>query len=158
MGSSLIGYMVRGPRVLNQEALDRAQHVLETRISHLREAYDLYEPTMVADGDGESDEAQLDNLEDVFQAYFPDADWGFYGVELVTAVEEILATSPAELVGDLKALWAGSNASDCAYRDYGDERVMFCGDGTWGDEPDGVGYATLSKSVQLGLAKLLGIA
>jgi len=50
------------------------------------------------------------------------------------------------LIADFKQLWNENNAEDVAVRDFGKERVICCGEMTWGDEPQSPNYQLLSDA------------
>ena len=66
------------------------------------------------------------------------------------------AEDPAEFIDALIADWPPT-FRDCANRDYAGKVIVFAGDRSWGDRPDGAGYLYLERLLASGVSKELGI-
>ena len=158
MGADLLGFMVRGPKTLNIALVEPAVEDLTSRKAVLEIAYTSFRDA--ADAAAQHDDGEdplMEELYDLLERLFPEFEVSFFGMEHMDAIETIIAMSAIELVDNLLYLWATGSARDCTYRDFEEQRVMFCGEMSWGDEPDGHGYETLKHAQQLGLLGALGI-
>ena len=135
MGADLIGYLVTGPKRLPRgktyrQALKHAEAIIEqVRAAETEEGYDRKKlPATHRKMDSED----LDNILDL------DAE---------------------QVLDDLYALWDGM-CRDASMRTNPDDpkRVLvFAGELSWGDEPDGTGYLALRDAERLGLLDFFGI-
>jgi hypothetical protein len=72
-------------------------------------------------------------------------------------------TEPLEkFVDSFVGFWNGEEyASDTALRDITlgdrDYRIVFAGEMSWGDEPDGTGYRWMRRAIRTGLTNILGL-
>lgn len=145
MGADLIGYMVIGPREISLDKVGEATTFAKNNIIKISNA-----ATSILEGEEEViDEAWASISEFDIQDYeindYADFD------------EKSAEDYSARLVGDLLDFWK-NGSRDSAYRDLPNgSRVVFAGDQTWGDTPDGFGYQTLRKSEAIGLLKFFGI-
>lgn len=135
MGMDTIGYLVKGPRTLDRskrtEAISYAEHV-HGRLT----AFWDREEALPAESEYDED------------------DIGLIGYALARPSSEL-----GELVDNLFDMWE-SGAHDMAYRvdpDDANALLIFAGEGSWGDEPEGWGYTTLRDARTLGLFPVFGI-
>ena len=136
MGADLITYLVTGPvklkssKTLRAKILKKAQIIIDAASKAMEDHdFDWQEDKHI----GRFEEEDLEALADL------DA-------------EQVLA--------NLYELWDGGfrDSSSRVITRYGKRfMVVVAGSETWGDEPDGSGYATLRDSIRLGLLKPLGI-
>ena len=148
MGADLVGYLVIGPSKLDpdlrQTAIDKARTVIEV-------AKTLTQEEFLGDRDDPNSRISgllrqypwVDNLLEIFEAEELDA----------TVVDR----DPEKCVADLYEFWPG-NARDAVARELGDGVMVFAGEMTWGDDPQGFGYQTLKSAYYLRLFEIFGIS
>ncbi len=136
MGADLIGFMVVGPAHFSKAAVRAAAKAAQKALDlgHVCEEHHQH---------GEDD--------------WPDE-------HACLAVREVLpgeGASAEKIVEEFVKLWTGqSGARDTTYRldpDNPKRRILFAGDSSWGDEPDGYGYAEIKRALVMGVAEALGI-
>ena len=159
MSACMVGYMVRGPVSLDPGLFPGALADLKVRQDAVNALY-LSLLSVQMDGDNpDMDEERAESLlVEALERHFPD----LYLVSDHLDVEDIALMSiqadGEALLVDLENLWGGRGTSDCMWRDFDEGyRVMFCGARTWGDDPDGYGYATLKRLDHAGLLAPVGI-
>lgn len=148
MGADLIGYLVKVPRKFEEDRLNEAR-------THLKLVLDtastLKGALMDAKGDYENETVQnlINRLNDLFE----------YSSNSIEDVEDVAEQVYEGLVDDVLAVCAG-RFRDCSVRDDPHNenfRIVFAGELSWGDEPEGAGYTTLKAADQIGLFPILGI-
>ncbi len=75
------------------------------------------------------------------------------------ALEQLCAIETHTFLADLTEFITG-NPRDTAWREHPDnseEIILFCGESTWGDEPDGLGYSVMKTITLCRLETILGI-
>jgi len=151
MGANLIGYLVKGPRTLDvskqDKAVDRVLRVLEV----CKKYNDWAEnPDNIGE---EYDFSELDGLVDLADA------------EEVFDLADIVIGFPAtkesaeKIVNDLIYNWPPRARDVVCKIDPDDENqvIVFCGDMSWGDEPEGIGYQMLKDGFMFGVWSLFGV-
>lgn len=140
MGMDLIGFLVVGPAHLEEGKREEAKRHLQD----LREKVESVQANL-----GEED----------YPEDYPDFLPKFSG-DLETDWDDLQdALENKSLVEDLFAVWE-DGARDAACRIHpGDESqaILFAGEGSWGQEPEGWGYTTLKHAYYLGLWEIVGI-
>jgi len=153
MGLELYGLHVYGPSSLDHSAGQAGVGVIKERQLTLATA--IKDTTITAG-----------QLMDLLYKLFPAAcDRSLYheyeeqDLETLTDMAVRLSSLDADKVlSDLRILWDSAfEFRDCSFRIIGEQRVVFCGDSTWGDPPIGQGYSTLIDAEALGLFEFLGI-
>ncbi len=176
MGADLIGYMMAGPTAIDPaRAAELATQIIEKRATLKRIFARVIEDGedglcaedkavyAVAAGQLESEgcdlpselERSADESDEEFAACCGEevdrllADLGLGDASLAAFVEEFIE------------FWNGGGSRDSAGRDVqcGGEtcRVIFAGEPSWGDEPDGHGYRLLKRAALSGLSDLVGL-
>jgi hypothetical protein len=92
---------------------------------------------------------------------FPDF-WMEIGIDDLSQVDHMIGLTDENvdaMVDDAVAFWhAPQNYGDAHFRKLSDaSKVVFAGEVTWGDSPDGDGYAALRSMFELGIDKELGV-
>lgn len=155
MGADLIGFLVKGPSNITdkrQEAVD----FLKNRNNVVRDYIDalgkLNEDDAVDYNEFfNKDEAILDFLE-----------WRtFDGTHEETAelLNELVCQNPEKTVDDFIQFWE-NGARDATSRIDPDDKtkvIVFAGEMSYGDEPNGYGYETIRDATYLGLLNFFGI-
>jgi hypothetical protein len=149
MGQELIGYLVKGPYELPEEKKEEAIAHAMRLIRKLRTEYEAYleDPNYLF-----SEETQA-----YISRYSIDFEMELEQFDMDDATIEGEAT---EAVTDLYNIWNGNNARDCYCRTDPDDRsqvLFFCGDATWGDDPDGYAYQTIKECRRYGILEFFNI-
>jgi hypothetical protein len=176
MGANLIGYMVAGPVAIDptrageltrqmmarRETLKRIfKQVVEQGEDGLSEADQAAYAAAAATLEGENCE-----LPGEFERNPDESDEEFAGCcdEEVDRLLGELGLGDASLpafVEEFLEFWNGGGSKDSAGREVqcGGEtcRVIFAGEPSWGDEPDGHGYHLLKRAMLSGLSDLVGL-
>ena len=146
MGADLIGYFCVGPKRLDDTPEKRAAAV--ARILAFSRAAAAWND---ADSD-ESDDATRAAAGPLLAAFDDPGD--------VAWACDVSEKDAHNLIDDLFAVWGGAGR-DVACRSLPpgnvDDRAVFAGAASWGDEPDGYGYTTLKRADQSGLLAVYGI-
>lgn len=161
----MIGFLVIAPKTLTDAqkaaALERVTSITQ-RVSDYNEAVEQLE---------QADEPHPSALLEQRTELLRDLGWSFEDIgedpdvdrntfyEQNDAFEQIGKIESDKFLEDLEAFLDG-NARDTAWRphpDNSDEVLLFCGGGSWGDEPDGLGYSVMKTITLLGLEATLGI-
>ena len=135
MDADLIGYLCIGPQKISNRRFLKAVETARETLMELKSWRDGGEmPEYLEDyGNGIDDVKQLKSYIDI------NAD-------------------PYDIVNEIVKFWENWNSRDCASRLLNKkEQIIFAGEMTWGDEPDGVGYKCLKRMFILGIDKELGI-
>lgn len=148
MGADLIGYMCIGPQHITGNQMAAAQVRAWDIFRGLREWYASEENVRpeILDGldlGGIDDPCELESLK-------------FRSQDITSAVKVDIQALVAEIV----QFWNDPNASarDSVCRNIsGTEKVVFCGEMSWGDEPSGYGYSLLKMVHVLDILEPLGI-
>lgn len=149
MGQNLIGYLLKGPYELPEEKREEAIAHAAGLIRKLCAAYEAYleDPNCVF-----SEEVQAH-----LSKYAIDVEMELEQFDMDGGATEGEAT---EAVNDLYSIWNGNNARDCYCRTDPDDRsqvLFFCGDATWGDDPDGFAYLTIKECQRYGILEFFNI-
>jgi hypothetical protein len=82
----------------------------------------------------------------------------YVGADLFEAYAEMEAQDIVDKVAKAVAFLDAPDLRDCASRNISDDEfVLFCGEMTWGDEPEGGGYQMLKSLFMLGIDEELGL-
>jgi hypothetical protein len=137
MGADLIAYIVTGPRKLKRNK------TLEAKL--LKQANHI-----IGAAQQSKEDPNFDWKEDKFLKEFEAED-----------LDDIADLDADIVLENLYEMWQGGRFRDTSSRVVkrnGKEfAIVVAGSESWGDEPDGMGYATLRDSIRLGFFKLLGI-
>lgn len=149
MGQELIGYLLKGPYELPEEKKDAAIAHAMGVIRMLCAAYEDFS------ADPECTFSR--EVQEHLSRYAIDVEMELEQFDMDEATIQGEAT---EAVTDLYNIWNGNNARDCYTRVDPDDReqvLFFCGDATWGDEPDGYAYQTIKECQRYGVLEFFGI-
>ena len=161
MGADLIGYFGKGPKELPQSAIPAAEAEAERRIEWLRrasKALDTTEPRalfeLILDCPWSQPEQAPPAFEDVdFEVLRSDIE------NLVAAVGDVENLTGEQAVNQFVESWP-PQFRDAAYiidPDTSDKLIVFAGDKSWGDMPDGAGFRMLALAGILGVAQAFGV-
>jgi hypothetical protein len=143
MGADLIGYHVKGPKHLDESKREAA----EVKVARARELQDALVRNEHENGRDEAAfVAREEELWAQVCAEFP-------RMKDLEARDFAAAASTTTLVDNLFDLWK-NGSRDASMRDDPDDPtqvMLFAGEPSWGDEPDGYGYVTLRDAEILGL-------
>jgi hypothetical protein len=147
MGADLIGHMCVGPR-----------RIARTRTrAAVKRAWEVFQALRRWHGatDGEDPPKGLEFL----ALCGIDEPWQLESLDFgKTGLNGVTKAHIGDLVGRIVSFWNDPDARDTVWRDISKmERVVFCGDSTWGDEPDGVGHSLLRMAHVLDILDPLGI-
>lgn len=176
MGANLIGYMMAGPTAIDPErAAQLVKQMMERRATLRRlfasvveqgeDALSEADKPIYAIAAGQLEGAGLE-LPDEFERV-PDESDEEFAVCCADEVDRLLGemglneSSIAAFVEEFIGFWNGGGSRDSVGRDVrcGREtcRVIFAGEQSWGDEPDGYGYGLLKRAALSGLSDLVGL-
>jgi hypothetical protein len=137
MGADLITYILVGPvklkrsKKLQAQLLKQANHIVGAAKQALKDP-------------------DFDWCDDPFLSEFEEED-----------LDSVAAINPEAVLEDLFQLWEGSSFRDVSVRDKRINgkavRIVVAGGESWGDEPDGAGYATIRNAIKLDMLDALGI-
>ncbi len=150
MGADLIGYMCIGPKRITaaqkRAATARAKEIFKA----LRKWY------------ADDEESGTPEVPEILQGL------ELGGIEEPCELESLAFGNANFTVADklhvevvvarIVQFWNDPDSRDSVCRDISDtEKVVFCGDISWGDEPDGTGYYLLKMAHLLDILEPLGI-
>ena len=135
MGAEQIGYLVKGPINITAGRIKAAVNDCRRQRREL---------LALADKDAERHERMDAALSDTGE-YFDPAD---------------IPENPEPDISAFVEWWHATDSRDTCYRSDPDNRkqkLVYAGDMSWGDEPDGRGYQALKRAFAWGFAEALGI-
>jgi len=141
MGADLVGYMLKGPRELDRDRFELARGIAANVIGQAGQA-------RAAELAGEDFEREdFDALDNML-------------IDLDCDLENIAELDPESALSDLVRVWEVHNVRDLATRfdpDDDDQQIVFAGEMSWGDEPEGFAYRTFRDADKLGMLDVFGI-
>ena len=145
MGADLVGHLAKGPKDLTPNRSKAIKHVMDFAADCRR-----------ALAERVSDEDDLpENLKDAFSEYdYPDP-WAE-----VEDDAEITDDHAESLVDGFIKFWESPTYRDCASRDDPDDstqQIVFAGERTWGDRPQGDGCLAFEEADRYNIPGLLGV-
>jgi hypothetical protein len=167
MGADLIGYMAKGPKRFSGAQIKRAEQEARKRaalanavLNHLDSDLKLpVGPTTLQREVAAKFEAK-DPLLELLPCLSENGSGRYATVEEARdAIVELAEASPGDEVGKFASWWyePSRRARDSVARVFGQEQVVFCGDMSWGDEPEGFGYGTFKRAELFGIPAALGV-
>lgn len=135
MGADLLGMLVKGPREIG--SLEAKKERFLKRLDATKEWVKDFQDDVVRDG----------------PSWVVCVDPEFDG-------DTILEMDPEIMWEETLELWRRGQARDCFWRQDPQNpkmKIMFCGEPSWGDPPEGHGYQTLRRAEMVGLLEILGI-
>lgn len=146
MGADMIGYMVAGPRNIDEsliaKARDNARYVVG-KLNDYLEARELDEnATQPLRGSTAS-------LDDRVQRIITD--------NCAMGADYFDGFNVEEFITEFVEFWDRPDSRDAVWRMVGDQKVVFAGDMSWGDSPSGYGFTMLRDAEELGLTDDLGL-
>lgn len=170
MGADLIGYMVRGPEYLLDTDVARAKVVALERLQHVRkleaarEALEDYRLRLPDDLPIDSMLSEDDLLQNVkaCEEVLVECGMGYVDPIISADVAGLLDSAVETTVEELRQAWHNGGFRDTVTRVFHEpdgrkRRVMFAGQTSWGDTPDGMGYYCLDLLHTLNILDVLGI-
>jgi hypothetical protein len=166
MGADLIGFLVKGPVKFKKADIKKAEKEAEKIIDYARKVCTLLEKEAAIDGPTlSSDEEKF--LENCLKSKELS---GFNGQEqhddphnCDSYLETIATADAAKEVADFIRWWSGEAGRECRDTDSRidpddkKQQIVFCGESTWGDTPDGLGYATMRQANWFNIPENLGV-
>jgi hypothetical protein len=146
MGASLIGYLVKGPHQLNtdeatiQLAIARAQSMLDQIAAWKR---------VETDDEREAFAVQYNINHEDFDDHSS------------SQMASLTGKTAPELVKDFLEFWPGEDCRDACVRpdpDSPSKVIIFAGEMSWGDEPQGEAFEQLQRAELLGLYSVFEIS
>lgn len=135
MGAEQVGYLVKGPVNIARDRIDAAVRACQRRRKSLLE----------------------DAGERAGRGARCDAAWSATGALFDP---EDIPKNPKPAICEFVAWWATTDGRDtCSRQDPDDARqkLVYAGEMSWGDEPEGYGYRMLKQAFAWGFAKALGV-
>ena len=148
MGADLIGDMCVGPIHIEEAQAKTAE----------KRAWEIVQALKVWYGDDEGEGEQPEllkglDLVDIDKPYHMES-LDFGGADIKAATKEDIDA----LVGEIVGFWNDPSSRDSVDRWISKtEKVIFCGEMSWGDEPSGYGYRMLKMAHILNILGELGI-
>lgn len=154
MGVDLIGFIAKGPLdLLNKKQV--AVKFLEERNVFLKESV-----TKLLDfaEDESADYAELFNGDELLLDFLDNCN-GSFEDDAQSIEDELIIKDPKKFVEEFIDFWFDGARDSMGRIDPDDPTkvIVFAGDATWGDEPNGYGYTLLKKIIQTGLDDVFGI-
>jgi hypothetical protein len=141
MGADLVGYMLKGPRELDRDRFELARGIAANVIGQAGQA-------RAAELAGEDFEREdFDALDNML-------------IDLDCDLENIAELDPESALSDLVSVWEEGAERDLTTRidpDDDEQRIVFAGEMSWGDEPEGFAYRTFRDADKLGMLDVFGI-
>ena len=135
MGADQIGYLVKGPARILTRGIPRA---VRACLARRRELLDEAGP--------DADEwVRRETALEITNEFFDPVD---------------IPDDPEPVVKEFVDWWRSLNARDTTFRvdpDDPRQRIVYAGDMSYGDEPDGRGYQMLKRAFAWGFAEALGV-
>ena len=172
MGADLIGFFAKGPHRLDPSNRSQAIHEADCRLRWLRRARHLLDQLPPGSGENHREErAALVRLLadcplfDVDREH-PDAGARVDWQELRSAINDIVSALPnldtadsQKVVDHFIASWPPRCRDAACVPDPDDpsKLLVFAGDRSWGDRPDGAGFRLLAQASVLGTGHALGV-
>ena len=143
MGADLIGYLVVGPAKLPEST--------EVAFEYAVQALTRVGTAAVLFRDGEEDRAAsiLQEFGDLDEMYVE-------SYEEMCDIEEAKKEA-TRLIENIYDLWNSGSRDSCWRFLPNGSKVLFAGDQTWGDSPDGFGYTALLEASRINLLQLFDI-
>lgn len=158
MGADLIGYLVKGPVSFDEMAIAKAASKVQERNTVIQGYLDTY----IAAGGDEADQDEISKT--VSNKDFDDFfEWLFDKEGEVTeeGIRDCIHQDPHKTVVDFIKSWSGEDYfRDISSRldpDDPTKLLVFAGEMSWGDEPQGGGYTLLAEADKNGVLEALGI-
>ena len=149
MGADLIGFIVKGPTRIKKDKQKKA-------VQYLTQLFDAYIEQAKKDPSKDPDINYLRKYIPKQAADMMDID----EEQFIVILQENARIDPKVLVKTMVDFWHAPNYRDvCVVIDPDDikQHIMFAGDMSWGDEPEGPGYRELKRIYWLGVDKILGL-
>lgn len=143
MGRDLVGYMVKGPVHLPKEK----DHEALAHLAKMRQCF--------VEISGAKDRTP-EEYQEIWERW---SDKGRRDDYWFTEFEFIFPEhlSDEDILQKFKDFWELPTARDTAFRTFGDEMVVFAGDSSWGDSPNGEGYEILRMAYCLEILEIYGV-
>jgi hypothetical protein len=161
MGADLIGFLVKGPKAFTPEQVIMAKGRARAVIGFARELTEVLEneeefPNNDIQAWAKKKKINLQPLQHVHPEHIAQV------VDCLTAAfPKDVAKQTDEFIDEFVAWWENDQYSrDSCFREDPDDStkwLVFAGDQTWGDPPDGYGYESIQLLVYLGADQMLGI-
>lgn len=148
MGADLIGFLVKGPVTLETDpnTMQRAIAIATASLPILRAYNEAFERSGLEDLPANTDFSATPHLDDaILECNLP---------------VELPEKTPEEIVAEFVQFWTLQDARDLTSRNDPDDpsqQLLFAGELSWGDAPEGYAYTQLQLGLLLGLWDVFGI-
>lgn len=158
MGADLIGYHYCGPKEFSEEVLSKAVALYDRFLSRIRHFEELEDDT--------SDTYDvMDTYFSVLKEYYKEKGIEsvptYFEDDAMNLMQAMNFDSGEDFTEALTMVWGGGGRDVSArYITVGEQSfsIVFAGERTWGDSPDGIGYQTFQAvSAIPGMEDLLGL-
>lgn len=148
MGADLVGYMVIGKKEITDEMKQAA-------IAKLGRLCGVAKALMLEVDEG-TDIGDVELPKDVPD--FWTEEFEVYGADFLEEFSELSDEDIVKRVEEAIDFLDDPAYRDCASRNISDDEfVLFCGEMTWGDEPEGGGYQLIKGIHKMGIEEELGL-
>ncbi len=146
MGSSMVGFLVAGPARLDSAKRAEAVELVKECAKICR---------IINQKIDEDEELTTEEIQFVIDRGI-DADWeeSIQGDLCQNVPDEDEAET---FVDSFIDFWHSPEERDTTYRFYQGKTILFAGDSSWGDEPDGSGYTMLKRASLTGINKVFEV-
>jgi hypothetical protein len=157
MGADLIGFLCKGPLKIKKADIKKAEKRAADIIIFAAKVYEL----LKKDDKTEEDEKFLDTcLTCTPLSGFNDQEQHDNIYDCEQYLENIAASTAKDEVNNFIAWWETGDGRDTMSRPDPDDRkqqIVFCGETTWGDAPEGLGHTTMNRAYWFDIPQNLGI-
>lgn len=146
MGAELVGYLVIGPKRISKSAI-------RASVRRVRQLKEIAERVIQETGKGtcvSAEQAYVKPLREVAKDLNMDCDIAEYATNFIDI-------DPAAAVQEFVDFWNDPGCRDTTWRLSFGRKIVFAGDQTWGDEPEGYGYTQVKKAHIYGFATVIGL-
>lgn len=157
MGADLIGFLCKGPLKIKKADIKKAEKRAADIIIFAAKVYELLKKEEKTPEEetfletcltntplsGFNDQEQHDDIRNCEQY-----------------LENIAASTAKEEVKNFVSWWEGGRGRDTSSRIDPDDKkkqILFCGDTSWGDSPEGLGYTTMNRAYWFDIPQNLGV-
>lgn len=165
MGADLIVFIAKGPSKFKRTDIAKAAKKVQDIIDYAKKVDPIFakvadEETLTPDEQKIWDEAndpknKKNLLKDLLDQEQHDSLEDF-GEDL----SRLTNKTGVQEVNEFTSWWVSMSGRDtCGRPDPDDKKqqIVVCGDMSWGDSPDGLGYTTLTRAYWFGIPQMLGI-
>lgn len=161
MGADLIVFIAKGPVKFTKANIKKAEAYAEKVIDY---ASGIYEALSKEDNEENltpKEQELVDNgLSHTLMQGFNDQEQYSSAREAIRYLENIAASTAKEEVEKFVSWWTSCSGRDTSGRPDPDDKkqqIVVCGDMSWGDAPEGLGYTTMNRAYWFNIPQNLGV-